>query len=449
MPLKTILFLALFVTCAVGALWMPLLGVAGYVAHYCIGPERQWWAGPIREWGLRYSYLLALLTAVGIVLHFRGLRFGRPILRRQEWLLILFLGVVWLSWLVGEETESYTTVDHPTIKMTKVLIFTLMMTHVVTTIGALNVLTWVLIGGALVLGLQAYSVPLSQFTRGRLETVGGPDFSEANFLPAFLGAVLPLVAVQFLRAGWLGKLLCLGSGVFATNAIILARSRGAVAGIAVGLVAAVFLAPRRYRTAVLIGLAVAAVGAYALMDPGFVRRTSSIGTAEDDLDWSARSRLVIWRASWRLLKEHPFGVGAGNFFQEIGNYVGSSPDIPEDRTALLSQADAHSTFVRCYSELGIHGLVLLGVVMGHALWICHRVQGRARALPSQQRDTVALLSYGVVVGLIAFFACGATMTLLYVEAKWWLLALPVCMERAVENALADHQQTPQPTEGPS
>ena len=42
---------------------------------------------------------------------------------------------------------------------------------------------------------------------------------------------------------------------------------------------------------------------------------------------------------------HPFGVGIGNFKEYIGNYDSS-----------VLGRDAHNTIVRCYSELGLHGL---------------------------------------------------------------------------------------------
>ena len=205
MPVKTLVFITLFVICAGGALFLPLLGVVGYVVHYSIGPERQWWVGAIHSWGIRYSYVLALCTAIGFAFHYRRLQFGTPFVRRHEGIALLFLAMVWLSVLVGETAVSYTTVDHPAAKMTKVMLFSLMMTHIITTEKRLNVLLWTLTGCTIWLGIQAYQTPYSQFSSGRLESVGGPDFAEANFLPAYLGGMLPLIGVQFLRSRWAGK----------------------------------------------------------------------------------------------------------------------------------------------------------------------------------------------------------------------------------------------------
>ena len=108
-----------------------------------------------------------------------------------------------------------------------------MLTHVVTDLKSLNRVFWVMIVATLLLSLQAYGKPRWAFIGGRLEGVGGVDFTDANALGAFLAAMLPIIGVQFLRSAWRGKLLCLATGVFATNAIVLTRSRGAF--LAVGL----------------------------------------------------------------------------------------------------------------------------------------------------------------------------------------------------------------------
>ena len=52
MAAKTLLFLMIFVALSVGTLLVPMVGVLGYIAHYNIGPERQWWAASIGHWGI-------------------------------------------------------------------------------------------------------------------------------------------------------------------------------------------------------------------------------------------------------------------------------------------------------------------------------------------------------------------------------------------------------------
>lgn len=245
---KTILFAGLFLLCTLGALVWPHLGVYGYIADYCIGSSDQWWALPLTRMGVRYSFILALFTMLGMLIQWPKLRFGGNILYSQEYLLVLFLAVIWFSVLISEATTGrYTVTDHPSIKMTKIFIFLLMMTHIVTDYKKLDHLFWVFVVISLLVGLDAYDTPRSAYVGGRLEGVGGKDFSEANYLSAFMAIMLPIIAVQFLRSGLKGKLLCLISGAFTANTIVLCRSRGAFLGIAAGMCMALMVSPSKHR----------------------------------------------------------------------------------------------------------------------------------------------------------------------------------------------------------
>jgi putative inorganic carbon (hco3(-)) transporter len=425
MALKTVLFLALFALCTIGAFNAPLLGVLGYIAHNIIGPERQWWAVSLRQFDIRYSLTLAVMTAVGIAVNWNRLRPSGPLLGRQEKLMLLFLGLVWFSSMLGEKTIGwYTRIDPPEVKLTKALIFVLMFTHVVTNIKNLNRVFWVMIAATVLLGVQAYGRPRSDFIGGRLDGLGGVDFSDANFLSAFFAAMLPIIGVQFLRSAWLGKAFCLAAGVFACNGIVLTRSRGGflAAGCAV---AAVFLfVPRKYRVFVVFGLVVAAIGGYKLMDEQFLTRMSSITRAEEQRDRSAQSRLEIWAGGMRMMWANPLGVGAGNYMQSIGRYDPRNPN-----------RDAHNTFVRCAGEIGLPGLLVLLALVANAGITLRRVSVRADGLDTQQRECVHLMVLGMWGSLAAVVGASATMTLLYVENAWWFLAMPVCASRVVDTLL--------------
>jgi len=359
MAIKTIVFLGVFAICAAGALVEPMLGVLGYMGHYCTGPETQWWSAPVRYWGIRYSYWLALATAVGLILNHRNWAFGKSLLTGQEKMMLLFLGITWLSEVTGEDTSWQAAAGEDPWKLTKVIIFALMLSHIVTNMRNLNWLLWLFVVSSLMLGVQAYDAAHAGILSeaGRLESVGGPDFHESNVLAAFLGAMLPLIGMQFLRTSWLGKALCLFAGVFAANAIVLTRSRGGLVGIAMGCVAAVVLSPKKHRVKVLVGLVVALLGGIYLTDPQFVERASTILTAEEEMDGSAQNRIEIWQGGVEMLLANPMGVGVNNFSRAIERYAPQHP-----------LRDAHNTFVRCAGELGFPGLILLTAMVGNALW---------------------------------------------------------------------------------
>ena len=153
MSLKGLIFIGLFSFCVVGAIFLPYLGIYGYIADYCINPADQWWGRPFANMGLRISFTLALATMIGIVLQWRKLKFGENLIYQQEVVLILFLCIVWVTSFLGPETVGrYGSIDHPTIKFTKIVIFTLMMTHVITDLRKLSGLFWVLTSVSLVSG---------------------------------------------------------------------------------------------------------------------------------------------------------------------------------------------------------------------------------------------------------------------------------------------------------
>lgn len=427
MSKTAILFALAFVATCGLSLYMPLFGTLGYIAHYSIGPEQQWWAGDLRPFGIRYSFVLAIFTGIGMLLNLGKLSYGQKFLQGQEKLILLFLGLVWLSVMIGDPTrETQTAVDHPSVKLTKVVVFVLMLTHIVTRLRHVDMLFWVLAIGGLILGMQARNVSPSAFVQGRLETVGGPDFRDSNTLAIYLASILPIIGVQFLRGRWLARIISLAAGAFAVNAIVLTRSRGAVVGIAAGAVLALMFAPRRHRGKVILGLIVAAAGLLYLADVGFMKRTGTIGQSEEERDVSAQSRVEIWKGGLAMIADHPLGVGAGNFPQTIGRYASAHRD-----------RDAHNTYIRCAAELGIQGLLLLAALIFNALRVSRDVIRRADDLPGASRDHVALLSYGAMVSLTIFLVGGMFGSLVFIEALWWLIALPVCLNRAVENLHED------------
>ena len=429
MGIKTLLFAAFVAGCVLGAAWLPVLGVLGYVGIYSIGPQRQWWHAPLSRFAPRYSLLLVTVTALGMALNWSRLRCWRRFFANQEKLLLLFAAVIWLGVVLGGGAAArYAKIDPPEIKFLKVMVFLLMVSHVVTDTKKLDWLLWIMIAGVLILGMQAYDTPRRAFVSGRLDTIGGPDFAEANFLAAYLAAMLPLIGVQLLHSRWPGKALCAMAGVFGTNAIVLTRSRGAVVGLAVGGLVAAMLSPRKHRTKVTVGLVVFGLGVVYLADPQFIQRAGTITRSEGERDSSTQSRFVVWRAAGRMIQDHPQGVGPGNFYKNVGRYNRD-----------LAGMAAHNTYVHIAAELGLQGIAVFGILIISLFRLLRRIRRRAEDLPEQFRAKIVMLSYGMLVSLVTLLACCVTISLQYVEFLWWMFILPVCLSRVVDNIEAGHR----------
>ncbi|MDF1553855.1 MAG: O-antigen ligase family protein [Deferrisomatales bacterium] len=402
--------------------------------HYIVGPEKQWWHVPLSSFGIRYSFTLAAATAVGIIRTKQRLRFGAA-LRSQEKLALMMLALMWVLALFGPETMGrYATTDHATVKILKVVIFCLMMTHVVTKRRDLDKIFWILVVGSFLLGLQAYDLPRRAFTSGRLDgRVGGSDFLDANALGLFMAVTVPIIGALFMRSTWRGKLLCGVAGAFSLNTLVLCRGRGAFLGLCAGGIVMLFMAPRRLRIRIAAGLLLASAGLLYVSDTQFLERVSNIITHAESAsegreisDRSAASRIEIWEGGLRMFMDHPLGVGPGNFNQNIGRYApaweGFSP---------------HSLYVQALAELGIAGFLLLGLLLLNALWTLRRGMRGSETLPESERLALQWGGIGLCSALAVYSGAGLTGHHMYLEHFWWFLLLPVCFERAVENARED------------
>ena len=427
MPLKGLIFVGLFLLCAGGALVLPCLGVYGYIADYCIGSASQWWEAPFSWLGIRYSLTLALMTAIGMLLQRDKLRFGESFLQRQEVLILVFLGIVWLSILMGVETVGrYTIVDHPSIKFTKIVVFALMMTHIITDKRKLDGLLWVFVIVSLILGLQAWDLPRRAFMHGRLEGIGGADFAESNFFAAFMASMLPIIGIQLLRSKWFGKTVCAVSAAFTANAVVLCRSRGALLGIAAGAITACLFAPKKHRKKIAVGLVLGIMGGIYVSDPQFLERATTITRSEEERDTSAASRLQLWQAGAEMFADNPFGIGIGNWYQTIEYYLPG-----------YVRKDSHNTYVKCAVELGVQGILVYVLFILTAFLQLRRVRKLSVTLPQSVEDDLVLCSFGLTISLAIILTCGITITMIYIEIIWLLLMLPVCLVRVLENAVAD------------
>ena len=429
MSSKGLFFISIFAFCACAALVLPHVGIYAYLADYCLSPADQWWGRPFAQKGIRFSLILALATMVGFVLQRKTMKFGKKFFYKQEVLLLLFLSVVWLVFVITPETVGrYAYSDHPTIKLTKIFIFSLMMTHIVTDLKKLKGLFAVLATASFLLGIKAWSTPYSQFSRGRLEGIGGADFAEANFFAAFMVSMLPLIGIMFLRSQWPRKVYYAVCAAFTANAVILCRSRGAFLGLVMGTLAAIVFVPKNYRKhIVILGLA-GIIGVIHLSDDTFIQRIMTISTDQSEMDESSSSRIRLWKAGLQMVSSHPLGIGPGNWYQTIGRY------IPE-----YVGKDSHNTYIKCLAELGLLGMAVFFLLMLQSYVNLRHVYKEASDLPPPEAEEFTQLYFAVLVAIVIFMTCALTITTIYTEILWVLLMLPVCLKRALDNYKIEHE----------
>jgi O-antigen ligase len=432
---KPLLFGSLFVGVCLLALAWPAVGVFAYMMDYIIAPVNYWWGEALVAYGARFSFFLAIAIAGGLVLNWSKLRqfLPGPVFHSQEWLVVLFVAIVLLSRLWGVPIDMAArdlsgVSQTPAEKMVKVAIFVLMMTHVLTRAKEMDVAYWflVLIGG-LFLGLDAYMASESRFVHGRLDQLGGADYRESSTVGAHLAFVGALAGALFLKSrAWWKKVICVVAGMFTINALILTQTRAAMLGLLAAAFAAPFLAMRGQRLRICLYLLLGLGGAYALTNNAFWERAETISSRIEDLDRSAASRIDLWEAGLMMARDHPFGVGAGSFYTVIGSY-----------DAAYAGRDCHNTYIRCVAELGIPGFLVFLAIIINAFRILRRVPSLAAGTPVEH--SLRWDCFGLQLALIAYLTAGFFMGLTYLEEFWWFICLPVCLERAARNALAEHR----------
>ncbi len=417
-PIKTILYFILFWFGCVLALSSPIWGVINYMMAYQTNPTNTWWGLPLTAIGMRFSLLAAIFTLVGMFAGRRNVPNAPPTFTLWEWGVFAMLGAAFLNMFTGY------TWDHRSVmamdKLWKMFLFVLVITRLGSDRRNLRLILWALVMGSLYVGYDAYTAGSSDFLSGRLNRIGGPDFSTSSGTAAHLSAMLPIIGAVFLLSpGWILKGLAVLSGGLTLNGIVLCRTRSAFIGLAVGAAAAVLVAPRARRLRIYVLMIAGGALAYGLTDPHYWSRMGTL-TVPDPLntDLAAVSRKEIWSVSMQILQDHPFGIGAGNFARVVTQY--------DPRYAKRS---THNTLLVCFVELGFQGgVIFIGLIM---LSIGYLYESARLARRSAAPMETSFMAYGLLVSCVTYSVTGLGTERFYCESFWWVLALPVCLVRLV------------------
>lgn len=423
MALKTILFALLYLLTIAGSIFYhPIIGVIGYVMTYIVAPATQWWGAPLVDIGVRFSFFAAAAIALGMFINAGKLRFPGKMYGQE---IMFFLFVIWtfLSSFIGLDnfrSENFAE------KLFKVFIFLWMLIRIIDDQKKYEYFLWAMVLSTIYLGFDTLGGSTAQF--GRLDRgVGGSDFSEGNFLAAHFVMILPFIGLFFIKGTNKQRILLLLGAVLVVNGFVLCRSRGAFLALIAGVITTIFLTPRQWRAKITVLLIIGMVGGSFLMDEGFIQRMGRINVdianidAQDD---SASGRILAWQAALEMAGDHPLGIGQGNFASYVGDY---QPSIPGK--------DTHNTYLRCLAELGFPGLLLMMLMIWNAFRILKTQKNRIEYydLPKD----LLLHAYALRVALIIFLSAAMFITETYIEEFYWLLLMPVLIERTVDKAFID------------
>lgn len=249
-------------------------------------------------------------------------------------------------------------------------------------------------------------------------------------------AILPFIGVAFLRSNWKGKVLAFLAGGFSANTVVATRSRAGFLAAGVGIIAALIFVPKGGRKRIWPLVILGALGSLTLVDSGFRQRMTTLEAGEREKDASAQDRIVSWKAGLRMFRDHPMGVGPGNFGAHMGRYL----DGHEGR-------DTHNTYIRCMAELGIPGMVLFTALIVNAFYLQTLISRDVADHPDLEE--IAWHVFAMRLALIMYLIAAIFGSFNYIEMFNWILLMPVALRRVVANALDETsvEESPMSPEG--
>ncbi|MAG57459.1 MAG: hypothetical protein CMJ83_14300 [Planctomycetes bacterium] len=233
----------------------------------------------------------------------------------------------------------------------------------------------------------------------------------------FIFALFPLYVLGAVFTGSRGGILQL----FAVMTYLVLRSNRKVLGLTAGVL-------------------VAAILIVALPDAQWARLKRGVGP-EEQRDFSAQSRVLLWRAAWTMFRESPvLGKGIDNYPllspRYAGFFAGKSPR-PYEPGATGRGFVAHSTWFQTLAEGGIAvslPFFALFPMAFLAMW-------QTRRLPYDRRlrrrfVDMAVAMEGILIATIIASTFGSHMK---IDFLWWFFGLFAAIHLTAEDAVVRSQ----------
>jgi len=300
---------------------------------------------------------------------------------------------------------------------------------------------WLVIGGWFLGVLVAAGYGLYHYVLGTATTeflalnarriVG--THMDPNFFGSLLAASVVLCMALWWRARQPSARLAVMAGLALLGAVlVLTLSRGAIAGVAAGLLALVVMSPRRLRVALALGCALMVGWAVRLPD---YKSEHSVWSMRERLEHAAMrgdpnrmNRLYGIYIAAVLFSKHPL-VGSG-----LETYRDRMTPF-SSRFSLRPAHSCHTVPALVLAETGAIGFLLLNAFV---LVVLIRVIRLARASPHAE---VGILARHIAVALVVLLVVGLSIDVLYSRFFWIAFAVADSLVLAHERSAREREPT--------
>jgi len=273
---------------------------------------------------------------------------------------------------------------------------------------------------------------IEQHFRGneRLEGLGGSATTDSNGVAAVLILAFPLALNLALhgaakRQQWLGWL----SSAAIFLAVIATQSRGGLLGLFVATAVFFLYTRKKKKMLVVAGLLVALASVFT--SDAYMERMSTIVADEEERDFSAGSRLVLWQAGMLIFSDYPLtGTGFLSFPVAKQEYRDKVQNADE---ALLEYSFrgykvGHNTYIQALSEGGLFLFVPYALLIAGCLWSNRSLR---RQCQDRNDHNLVLLLNGIEAGII-----GNCFSILFINALTAeFLPVQIMVSRAIRDTL--------------
>lgn len=196
--------------------------------------------------------------------------------------------------------------------------------------------------------------------------------------------------------------------------------------------------PRKHIALGLLGLA--SVALLVVAGPSFwaeIQTTSDFETGTGDL------RLRAWQGGFRMFLAYPvFGVGAGNFSWQLGNFE-TAAQVASLGRSMGGAMVAHSMWVEGLSEVGLVGMFCTFALCWHAWTNLEKVQKQAGSLSRMHphvHEFVELrgIAFAVQASMLGVGVNGLFLSLFYYPHMWLLIVVANALPYALADLLRRH-----------
>lgn len=330
-------------------------------------------------------------------------------------------------------------------KVTKIMIFTVVITALITTRMRVHAL---LIGLCLGMGYHGAAGGMKFIMSGGNHHVFGPSNSiigDNNHFALAMVFILPIVYYLFRYSTKpLARHAFLVTFALIFASIIGTFSRGGL--IALAAVAAFGLFKSRYKFLLLSGLGLGAGFVVLFAPEAWFARMDTIQDANKV--GSFMTRVIAWKISTLLALDHPLlggglhGIQNTEIWQYYSARFGSLSFIPTPPHDPNNSHAAHSIYFQVLGDTGFVGLAIFLLILARAWRGCTKLIKQTADIPALQ--WIHDLARAMQVSLVAYGVAGAALNMAYFE-MFYVFVILIAIQ---ENMVKRHIQTIDPERTP-